>query len=56
LLGVTKTELEVWLKTNERFFEPTLKNNLRRRLHQLDDRARLFQHPRYWAAFSAIGQ
>jgi CHAT domain-containing protein/tetratricopeptide (TPR) repeat protein len=56
LLGVTKTELEVWLKTNERFFEPTLKNNLRRRLHQLDDRDRLFQHPRYWAAFSAIGQ
>jgi CHAT domain-containing protein/tetratricopeptide (TPR) repeat protein len=56
LLGVTKTELEVWLKTNERFFDPTLKSNLRRRLNQLDDRAQLFQHPRYWAAFSAIGQ
>jgi CHAT domain-containing protein len=56
LLGVTKTELEVWLKTNERFFDATLKINLRRRLHQLDDRAQLFQHPRYWAAFFAIGQ
>ncbi len=56
LLGVTKTELEVWLKTNERFFNATLKINLRRRLHQLDDNAKLFQHPRYWAAFCAIGQ
>ncbi|OCQ93504.1 hypothetical protein BCD64_01005 [Nostoc sp. MBR 210] len=56
LLGVTKTELEVWLKTNERFFDATLKINLRRRLHQLDDNAKLFHNPRYWAAFCAIGQ
>jgi CHAT domain-containing protein len=56
LLGVTKTELEVWLKTNERFFDATLKINLRRRLHQLDDNAKLFQHPRYWAAFCAISK
>ena len=56
LLGITKRELEVWVKTNERFFDATLKINLRRRLHQLDDNAKLFQHPRYWAAFCAIGQ
>lgn len=56
LLGITKRELSVWLKTNERFFDVTLRNNLRRRLHHLDDNAKLFQHPRYWAAFSAIGQ
>lgn len=56
LLGVTKTELSVWLKTNERFFDATLKINLRRRLHQLDDNAKLFHNPRYWGAFCAIGQ
>ncbi|MUG92909.1 CHAT domain-containing protein [Scytonema sp. UIC 10036] len=56
LCGVTKTELAVWVKTNEKFFNPTLKINLHRRLHQLDDNAKLFQHPRYWAAFCAIGQ
>lgn len=57
LLGVTKTELSVWLKTNdERFFDTTLKVNLRRRLHQLDDNAKLFYNPRYWAAFCASGQ
>ncbi|MEC4818464.1 MAG: CHAT domain-containing protein, partial [Scytonema sp. PMC 1069.18] len=56
LLGVTKTELSVWLKTNERFFDVTLKNHLRKRLHQLDENAKLFQHPRYWAAFCVIGQ
>ncbi|MBE8970167.1 CHAT domain-containing protein [Nostocales cyanobacterium LEGE 12452] len=54
LLGVTKTELSVWLKTNERFFDATLKINLRRRLHQLDDNAKLFHNPRYWGAFCAI--
>lgn len=56
LLGVTKTELEVWVNSNERFFDATLKINLRRRLHQLDDNAKLFHNPRYWAAFCAIGQ
>lgn len=56
LLGVTKTELSVWLKTNEKFFDATLRTNLRRRLHQLDDNAKLFQHPRHWAPFCAIGQ
>jgi tetratricopeptide (TPR) repeat protein len=56
LLRVTKRELEDWVKTNERFFNATLKMNLRRRLHQLDDNAKLFCNPRYWAAFCAIGQ
>ncbi|MDF5726653.1 MAG: tetratricopeptide repeat protein [Rhizonema sp. PD38] len=56
LLGITKTELEVWVKTNERFFDATLRINLRRRLHQLDDKVKLFQHPRYWAAFCVLGQ
>ena len=57
LLGITKTELSVWVNTNERFFDsPTLKMSLRRRLHQLDDNAKLFEHPRYWAAFCGIGQ
>ena len=56
LLGVTKKELEVWVKTNEKFFDVTLKMNLNRRLRQLDDNGKLFQHPRYWAAFFAIGQ
>lgn len=56
LLVVTKKELEIWVKTNERFFDATLKIDLRRRLHQLNDNGKLFQHPRYWAAFFAIGQ
>ncbi|MEC4819163.1 MAG: CHAT domain-containing tetratricopeptide repeat protein, partial [Scytonema sp. PMC 1069.18] len=56
LSGVTKTELSVWVNTNERFFDATLKIHLRKRLHQLDENAKLFQNPRYWAAFCAIGQ
>ncbi|MEC4819082.1 MAG: hypothetical protein SAK29_38290, partial [Scytonema sp. PMC 1069.18] len=56
LLGVTKKELEIWVNSNERFFDPTLKINLRGRLHQLDDNGKLFHNPRYWAAFCVIGQ
>lgn len=56
LLGVTKEELKIWVKTNSRFFDATLKVNLLRRLHQLDDNIKLYRHPRYWAAFCAIGQ
>ncbi|GET39959.1 TPR repeat-containing protein [Microseira wollei NIES-4236] len=56
LLGINKTELAAWVKTNERFFDATLKMNLRHRLHQLDDNAKPFENPRHWAAFCAIGQ
>ncbi len=56
LLGINKTELAAWVKTNEQFFDTTLKMSLRRRLNQLDDRAKPFENPRHWAAFYAIGQ
>lgn len=56
LLGINKTELAVWMQTNETFFDATLKMNLRHRLHQLDDDAKPFENPRHWAAFCAIGQ
>ena len=56
LLGINKTELAAWVKINERFFDATLKMNLRHRLHQLDDNAKPFENPRHWAAFCAIGQ
>ncbi|VXD16709.1 CHAT domain-containing tetratricopeptide repeat protein [Planktothrix paucivesiculata] len=56
LLGVTKMELEDWIEANRSFLNPTLRMGLRRRLHQLDDNSKPFQHPRHWAAFSAIGQ
>ena len=56
LLGIHKIELAAWVKTNEQFFDATLKMNLRRRLNQLDDSAKPFANPRHWAAFCAIGQ
>lgn len=56
LLEVTKTELEDWIEANRSLLSPTLRMGLRRRLHQLDDNSKPFQHPRHWAAFSAIGQ
>ncbi len=56
LLGINKTELAAWVQTNETFFDATLKMNLRRRLHQLDDKAKPFENPWYWAAFCAIGK
>ena len=56
LMSINKTELATWVKAHEDFFDPTLKINLRRRLHQLDDSARPFENPLYWAAFCAIGQ
>jgi CHAT domain-containing protein/tetratricopeptide (TPR) repeat protein len=56
LLEVTKMELEHWIEANRSLLSPTLIMGLRRRLHQLDDNSKPFQHPRHWAAFSAIGQ
>jgi CHAT domain-containing protein len=56
LLEVTKMELEDWIEANRSLLSPTLRMGLRRRLHQLDDNSKPFQHPRHWAAFSAIGQ
>lgn len=56
LLGVTKMELEEWIEANRSILSPTLRMGLRRRLHQLDDNSKPFQHPHHWAAFSAIGQ
>ncbi|MEG4520976.1 MULTISPECIES: CHAT domain-containing protein [unclassified Microcoleus] len=56
LLEVTKMELEDWIEANRSILSPTLRMGLRRRLHQLDDNSKPFQHPRHWAAFSAIGQ
>jgi CHAT domain-containing protein/lipopolysaccharide biosynthesis regulator YciM len=56
LMNINKTKLADWVKTNERFFDDTLKMNLRRRLHNLEDNAKPFQSPSYWAAFCAIGQ
>ncbi|NEQ64367.1 MAG: tetratricopeptide repeat protein [Symploca sp. SIO2D2] len=56
LLGINKTELAAWVKTNEQFFDATLKMSLCRRLNQLDDSAKPFANPRHWAAFFAIGK
>ncbi len=56
LMSIGKSELTAWIKTNENFFDATLKLSLSRRLHQLDGNTKPFEDPRYWAAFCVIGQ
>lgn len=56
LMSIGKSELTAWMKTNEKFFDATLKLSLSRRLHQLDGDTKPFKDPRYWAAFCVMGQ
>jgi CHAT domain-containing protein len=53
---ITKAELKAWIIANSLPLDPTIRQNLNRRLHKLLDDQKPFQEPFYWAAFCAIGQ
>ncbi|WP_442937256.1 CHAT domain-containing protein [Nostoc sp.] len=56
LRDLTKGDLETWIKENSLPLKPAVRMNLRRRLHKLEDGAKPFASPFYWAAFCGIGQ
>ncbi len=53
---VTKAELRAWITANSLPLNPTMRQNLNKRLHKLQDDDQPFQSPYHWAAFCAIGQ
>jgi CHAT domain-containing protein len=53
---ITKAELKAWITANSLPLDPTMRQNLSRRMHNLQDDQQPFQDPFYWAAFCAIGQ
>jgi CHAT domain-containing protein len=56
LKDLTRRDLEIWIEESQVALKPAVKMNLRRRLYKLDDDAKPFKSPFYWAAFCAIGQ
>jgi CHAT domain-containing protein len=56
LRDITKAELKAWITANSLPLDPTMRLNLSKRLHKLQDDQKPFQNPFYWAAFCAIGQ
>jgi CHAT domain-containing protein len=56
LRNITKLELEQWISENLWRLSPTLRLNLRRKLHLLSEDTQPFMEVFYWAAFSTIGQ
>ncbi|NES17926.1 MAG: CHAT domain-containing protein [Symploca sp. SIO3E6] len=56
LRDLTKGDLETWIEENQLPLKPAIRMNLRRRLYKLEDDAKPFQSPFYWAGFCAIGQ
>ncbi|WP_341731819.1 CHAT domain-containing protein [Microcoleus sp. EPA2] len=56
LRNITKAELKAWIAANSLPLDPTMRQNLNKRLHKLQDDQKPFQDPFHWAAFCAIGQ
>ena len=56
LKHLTKGDLETWIEENQLPLDPTVRIPIRRRLYKLEDDAKPFQSPFYWAAFCGIGQ
>ncbi|BBC26674.1 CHAT domain-containing protein [Pseudanabaena sp. ABRG5-3] len=56
LKDLTKGALETWIEENQLQLKPAVRMNLRRRLYKLEEDAKPFESPFYWAAFSALGQ
>ncbi|MEG3836405.1 CHAT domain-containing tetratricopeptide repeat protein [Microcoleus sp. Z1_C3] len=56
LKDLTKGDLERWIEENQLPLKPAIRMNLRRRLYKLEDDAKPFKSPFYWAAFCGIGQ
>jgi CHAT domain-containing protein len=54
LKDLTKGALEAWIEENQLQLKPAIRMNLRRRLYRLEDNAKPFELPFYWAAFCAI--
>ena len=56
LKDLSKGDLETWIEESQLPLKPAIRINLRRRLYTLEDDAKPFKSPFYWAAFCAIGQ
>lgn len=56
LRDVTKAKLVAWMTANPRTLSPSMRQDLRKRLHKLQDSDQPFQDPFHWAAFCAIGE
>ncbi|MEH2159431.1 CHAT domain-containing protein [Nostoc sp.] len=56
LRDITKAELKAWITANSLPLDPTMRQNLNKRLYKLQDNQKPFQQPFHWAAFCAIGQ
>ncbi|MEC4816606.1 MAG: CHAT domain-containing protein, partial [Scytonema sp. PMC 1069.18] len=56
LKNLTKVELDTWIEENQLPLQPAVRMNLRHHLYKLEDDAKPFKLPFYWAAFCAIGQ
>ena len=53
---ITKAQLKAWITANSLPLDPTMWQNLNKRLYKLQDDQKPFQDPFHWAAFCAIGQ
>ncbi|MBD2514711.1 CHAT domain-containing protein [Nostoc sp. FACHB-973] len=56
LRDITKAELQAWITAISLPLDPTMRQNLNKRLHKLQDEQKPFQYPFHWAAFCTIGQ
>jgi CHAT domain-containing protein len=56
LKDLTKVDLETWIEKKQLPLKPAVRMNLRRLLYKLEDDAKPFKSPFYWAAFCAVGQ
>ena len=56
LKDLTKGDLETWIEENQLQLKPAVRMNLRRRLYKLEDDAKPFESPFYWAAFCATSK
>jgi CHAT domain-containing protein len=56
LRDITKTQLKAWITANSLPLDPTMWQNLNKRLYKLQDDQKPFEDPFHWAAFCAIGQ
>jgi CHAT domain-containing protein len=56
LRDITKAELKAWITANSLPLDPTMRQNLNKKLHKWQDNQKPFQAPFHWAAFCAIGK
>ncbi len=56
LKNLSKGDLEIWIEENQLPLKPAVRMSFRRRFNKLEDDAKPFKSPFYWAGFCAIGQ